>query len=190
MVRVKKRWNQQARPRTLAQMANAIGASIWKLAANVVLNLENENFETETQVQRIEIMEEVVCYLVHVTDRRVYAQAGQQQRAEFISALVGDLARMLEDSRVDVQGAGEYRAAFVDKINRRSAEYAGYGFSDDEGGSFRMRCRLGEHVAAAMGERDRRWIPDYLVGREAPEIEAALQRSLAGLVSFKSGETG
>ncbi len=189
MVRVKKRWNQQARPRTPAQMANAIGAAIWKLAANVVLNLENENFETETQVQRIEIMEEVVCYLVHITDRRVYGQASQQQRAEFVSALVGDLARMLEDSRVDVQGAGEYRVTFIDKINQRSAMYAGYGFSDEDGASFSMRCRLGELVAAAMGERDRRWIPDYLVGREAPEIEAALQRSLGGLVSFERNDS-
>jgi hypothetical protein len=33
-----------------------------------------------------------------------------------------------------------------------------------------------------MGARDNRWIPDYLVGREAPAIEASLRRSLAGLV--------
>lgn len=190
MVRVKKRWNQQNAPRSIAQMANAIGASIWKLAANVVLNLENENFETETQVQRIEIMEEVVCYLVHIADRRIYTQASQQQRTEFVSTLVGDLARMLEDSRVDVQGEAKYRAAFIDKVNERSAEYAGFGFDEKDGGSFRMRCRLGDLVAAAMGERDRRWIPDYIVGREAPEIEAALQKSLAGLVSFSADQSG
>jgi len=35
-----------------------------------------------------------------------------------------------------------------------------------------------------MGERDNRWIPDYIVGREAPEIETALKRSLSGLVTF------
>jgi len=61
MVRLKKGWNQSERPRSAAQMANAIGATIWKLAANVVLNLENENFETATQGQRIDIMEEMVC---------------------------------------------------------------------------------------------------------------------------------
>jgi hypothetical protein len=165
-------------------MANAIAASVWKLASGVVLNLENENFETETQGQRVDIMEEVVCYLVHIVDRIVHAQASQEQREEFISSLVADLARLLEDSRVDVQGAGEYRAEFVDKLNQRSTEYAGYGFSPDEGGGFAMRCRLGERVAEAMGERDRRWIPDYIVGREAPEIETALKRSLSGLVAF------
>ena len=187
MVRVKKRWNQQARPRTTAQMANAICATIWKLAANVVLNLENENFETETQAQRIDIMDEVVCYLVHITDRYIYPQASEQQRAEFVSSLVKDLARMLEDSRVDVQGAGEYRAAFIDKVNRRAANYATCRFSSEEGGSFPMRCALGDRIAAAMGARDLRWIPDYIVGREAPEMESALMRSIDGLVSFDAG---
>jgi hypothetical protein len=115
-------------------MANAIGSTIWKLAAEVVLNLENENFETDTQAQRIDIMEEVVCYLVHLCDRWVYPQADQQQRAEFISALVRDMARMLEDSRVDVQGDGEYQSAFFEKVNQRSGDYAGYSFDEEEGG--------------------------------------------------------
>ena len=186
MVRVKKRWNRQSGSRTLAQMANAIGATIWKLAANAVLNLENENFETETQVQRIEIMEEIVCYLVHISDRFVYTRANQDQRSEFISALAADMARMLEDSRVDVQGAGEYRTAFIDKLNRRSTDYSGFGYSDEEGAGFALRCRLGDRVQSTMGARDNRWIPDYVVGREAPEMEAALKRSLSGLVVFDS----
>jgi hypothetical protein len=184
MVRVKKNWNQDSAARSLPQMANAIGATIWKLAANVLLNLENENFETTTQGQRVDILEEVVCYLVHFCDRWMYPQADQQQRAEFISSLVNDMARMLEDSRIDVQGEAEYQAAFVDKLNQRSKDYAAFSFSDEEGGSFAMRCRLGAYLQEAMGERDNRWIPDYIVGREAPEIEIALKRSLAGLVSL------
>ena len=184
MVRVKKNWNQQAAPRSLAQMANAIGSTIWKLAANVVLNLENENFETTTQGQRIDIMEEAVCYLAHYCDRWTYDRADQAQRSEFISSLVRDLARMLEDSRIDVQGDGEYQAAFLEKMNQRSGDYAGYGFSAEEGGSFAMRCRFGDQVRDSMGARDNRWIPDYIVGREAPEIETALKRSLSGLVAF------
>ena len=190
MVRVKKRWNRDAAPRSIAQMANAICATIWKLAAEVVLNLENENFETDTQGQRIDIMEEVIAYLVHISDRLVYPQASEEQRAEFISSLVKDLARMLEDSRVDVQGEGEYQADFFARVNQRSGDYAGYSFDQQEGASFAMRCRLGGLVRDAMGERDRRWIPDYIVGREAPEIETALQRSLSGLVSFEGDDPG
>ncbi len=182
MARVKKRWNQADRPRTLAQMANAIAATVWKLAAGVVLNLENENFETATQAQRLDIMEELACYLVHCCDRWSHARVGEAERGEFVAALVGDLARLLEDSRVDVQGPGEYRADFIARVNARSGEYANYRYSNEEGAGFALRCRLGDHVQAAMGERDRRWIPDYIVGREAPDIEASLKRSLEGLV--------
>jgi hypothetical protein len=35
-----------------------------------------------------------------------------------------------------------------------------------------------------MGARDNKWIPDYIIGREAPEIEATLRLSLSGLVAF------
>lgn len=183
-VRVKKRWNQQGAKRSIAQMANAIAASLWKLAADVVLNLENENFETSTQGQRVDLLEELVCYLLHYCDRWAYTRADAGQRNEFVSALAADLARLLEDSRVDVQGKGDYRAAFIDRLNRRTADYAAFSYRDDGGCSFAMRCRLGERVQAAMGARDQRWIPDYVVGREAPAIEAALRRSLDGLVKL------
>jgi hypothetical protein len=186
MVRVKNRWNQDAAPRSLAQMANAVSATLWKLAADVVLNLENENFETATQGQRVDLLEELVCYLVHFCDRWIYPRADEDQRAEFVSCLAGDLARLLEDSRIDVQGDAEYRAIFIDKLNRRCADYAAYSFSEKDGGSFAMRCRLGERVQASMGARDARWIPDYIVGREAPAIEKSLQRSLAGLVRLEA----
>lgn len=182
MVRVKKRWNQHDAPRTLAQMANAISASIWKIAADVVLNLENDNFETSTQEQRVDLLEELVCYLVHFSDRWLYSQAEDPARAGFIDCLVRDLARLLEDSRIDVQGGEGYQQAFIDKLNLRAADYATFGYNEDEGCSFAMRCRLGERVQQAMGARDNRWIPDYIVGRDAPAAEVSLRRSLVGLV--------
>lgn len=185
-VRVKNRWNQNASPRSLEQMANAVGATLWKLAADVVLNLENENFETETQAQRVDLLEELVCYLVHYCDRWIYPRAEQEQRSEFISCLAADMARLLEDSRIDVQGDGAYKATFIDKLNRRCADYSTYSFSESEGGSFAMRCRLGERAQHSMGDRDGRWIPDYIVGREAPAIEKSLQRSLSGLVRLEA----
>ena len=183
-MRVKKGWNRDTGQRSVPQMANAIAGTIWKLASNVLLNLENENFETETQAQRIDIMEEVICYLVHFCDRWIYSRTDQQQRQEFVASLAQDLARMLEDSRVDVQGDGEYRQGFIEKLNQRAGDYAGFAFDDEAGPSFSMQCRLGEQVQKTMGARDQRWIPDYVIGREAPDIENSLRRSLNGLVVF------
>ena len=167
-------------------MANAIAANCFKLAGQVVLDLENENFEITTQGQRIDVMEELICFLVHVVDRRIFTLASEEQRAEFMSALVKDLARLLEDSRFDVQGEGNYQPAFIDKANARSSDYARFSFSEQDGSSFAMRCELGNRVQASMGERDNKWIPDTIVGREAPGIESSIIRSLQGLVSFDS----
>ena len=166
-------------------MANAIAAIIWKLSAQVLLNMENENFETATQSQRLDILEELVSFLVHLVDRQIYDLTDAEGRTLFITALVNDMARMLEDSRVDVEGEDEYKQAFYDKINARMGEFSDYSFSADDGASFSMRCTLGAHIQAVMGSRDNKWIPDYIVGREAPEIENTLSRSLTNLVSFE-----
>ena len=82
------------------------------------------------------------------------------------------------------------RNAKIGKLNQRSSDYSTYSFSETEGGSFAMRCRLGERVQEVMGARDNRWIPDYVVGREAPAVEAALQRSLSGLVRIGESQDG
>jgi len=183
-MRVNKRWNQKSQPRSIAQMANVIAAAIWKLAAQVVLNLENENFETTTQGERLDVMDELLIFLVHMADRHVFAQTSAHNRGQFVSALVKDLARMLEESRNDVEPIGDHPTAFIEKTNLRTAEYAECKFSPEEGASFAMRCLLGAHVMEVMGARDNKWIPDYIIGREAPEAEATLRQALTGLVEF------
>ncbi len=184
-MRVNKRWNQKSRPRSIAQMSNVIAAAIWKLAAQVVLNLENENFETTTQGQRLDVMDELVIFLVHMADRYIFEQTNTENRSQFVSVLVKDLARMLEESRNDVDYIGDHRFAFIDKTNLRTAEYREYQFSLEAGASFAMRCLLGAHVMEMMGARDNKWIPDYIIGREAPAMEATLRQTLAGLVGFE-----
>ncbi len=184
-MRVNKKWNQKSRPRTIEQMSNAVAAAIWKLGAQVLLNLENENFETTTQGQRLDVLEELVVFLAHMSDRRTNEQTSADNRGRFVSALVKDLARILEESRIDLQQTGDHISAFIEKSNLRTAEYSSYTFSIEEGASFAMRCVLGKHVSQSMGALDNKWIPDYIIGREAPEIEATLRQTLSGLVEFE-----
>jgi hypothetical protein len=183
-MRVNKKWNQKTRARSIEQMANAVAAAIWKLAAQVLLNLENENFETTSQGQRLDVVEELVIFLVHMTDRHICEQTTAPNRAQFISVLAKDIARMLAESRNDTGQSGDHGPSFIEKCNLRTAVYAGYSFSAEEGASFAMRCVLGDHIMETMGDRENKWIPDYIIGREAPEIEATLKLSLSGLVVF------
>ena len=185
-MRVHRRWNQKSRPRSIEQMSNAVAGAIWKLSAQVVLNLENENFETATQAQRLDIMDELIIFLVHMADRQIFEQTNNRNRDLFVSILVKDLARMLEESRHEVGQPGDHRSCFIENTNSRTAEYREYKFSSESGASFAMRCLLGRHVMEVMGERDNKWIPDYIIGREAPEIETSLRRTVAALVKFEA----
>lgn len=185
-MRTKKSWNQKSRERSIEQIANAICATIWKIAQNVVLTLENDDFETSTHSQRMDVMEEVACYLIHFSDRWIYDRGSSQQRAVFVSTLAKDIGRLLQENRQDIEGEGRYARAFFEKLNLRSSDYATYSYDAVEGCSFPMRCQLGNYIQAVMGERDSKWIPDFIVGRDAPEIEASLRRSLNGLVKLES----
>jgi len=118
--------------------------------------------------------------------RREFPDGCSDNRGQFISALVKDMARMLEESRIETGQAGNHQTPFIDRCNLRTQEYSEYNFSLEEGASFAMRCVLGGHISEQMGARDNKWIPDYIIGREAPEIEATLRLSLSGLVTFDS----
>ena len=185
-MRVSKRWNQKQKPRTIEQMSSAVAGTIWKLGSQSLLNLETEKFETTSQKQRLDVLEEVFAYLIHQCDRRVYDLTSADNRAAYITALAKDLARLIEDSRVDMEGVGSYQQSFLDKLNHRMAVYSQYKFCNDEGASFVMRCSFGDFVKEAMGARDSKWIPDYIIGREAPLAENALKSTLAGLVDFEN----
>lgn len=165
-------------------MANALAGVVWKLAAGIILTLENENFETTTQSDRLNVMEEMIIFLLHVVDRRIYVQTGTDNRQRVIAALAGDMKRLLADSRFDVEGKECDSSLFVDKLNLRASEYARYAHTTEEGASFAMRCVLGQHIMEQMGQRDSKWIPDYIISREAPRAEQTLKNALAGLVSF------
>ena len=185
-MRINRRWNKKGRARTIPQMANALAAAIWKLSSQALLNLENENFETTTQGQRLDILAEIAIYLLHQCDRRVYELTTAENRNTFISALAIDLARMIEDSRVDVQGVDSYQAKFIETLNARTEVYSESKFSAEDGAGFAMRCAFGNFVQQAMGARDNKWIPDYILGREAPAAEISLRNVLPGLVDFNN----
>jgi hypothetical protein len=48
-----------------------------------------------------------------------------------------------------------------------------------------MRSVFGDFVKEAIGARDNKWIPGYIIGWEAPLVKSALKRTLAGLVDFE-----
>lgn len=190
MVRLRTRWNLKDRERSLEAIASAVGVNIWRIAGEALLSLENEGFETKTHAQRLDVIGEFVAFLVHMVDRMVYQSLDQDQRRELVTAVAHHLCDTMQDNRVDASGQGQYRDAFVSLLNTRMSDYAECGYSKEEGPSFSLRRILGDYVRQQMGERDNKWIPDYVMDVEVPKAMKSLGRMLDSLIGFDQPSRG
>ena len=180
MARLKTKWNQDDRKRTPEDIASVIGANIWTLSAEACLFLENEGFETRAQSQRLDVIAEFSAFGAHISDRMVFDEMTAVERELFINALGQHLANTMQMNREDVFCAGEYRKEFINLLNDRMNEYSECGYTHDEGPSFSMRRIAGNHVQTVMGEKDNKWIPDYVIDSEIPKLLLGLKRVFKG----------
>jgi len=181
MARIRTRWNDRQRIRSPEEVASALGVVIWKLAGDGVVTLENEDFAVETYAQRLDVIAEFCAFQLHIVDRTLHTQRSDEERELFVSALAKHLADTMQDNRSDAQDCGEYRKPFIALLNERSAAYAACSFSAADGPSFVMGRNFGDNVAAVVGERNRKWIADFVMAIQVPSIVSTLKRALPSL---------
>ena len=189
-IRLKTKWSNKDRERSPKELASALAFTIWRIGMEGVLNLENEGFQTESQSQRMDITAEYMAFLIHMSDRNAYDPLTDEERAEFISALALRLADFMQDNRQDVEGPGDYRSLFIDLINNRMSDYADCSYSEQDGPGFSMRRTFGDHVTHKMGEKDRKWITEYVMEIETPEALATLKRATNSLLGWGDEQPG
>jgi len=175
--RLKTRWNRAETPRDYRATAGAIGANLWRITTECLLNLENEGFETRDNAQRLDAIAEFAAFALHLLDRHAHPRLDDAARAALIGATARRFGEIIEDNRRDVCGGGGHLRRFIDLVNRRADEYADCGYDDDEGPGFTMKRLLGGHVRDAIGGEQRQWIPDYVIDMEAPALYKALRRA-------------
>ncbi len=180
-MRIKAKWAKDDKPRTLEENASVLGFNVWKLASEFLLDLENEGFQVDTYAQRLDVIAEACAFLLQVTDRLIYGQFSEEDRATFIRTLGIHLMETMQDNRVDAQGDGNYRDAFVQLLNERSEDYADCSFEDGEPG-FSFRRNFGNHVMNVMGETDKRWVPDYVMDIRVPVMMKTHKRVLGRIL--------
>jgi hypothetical protein len=181
-LRVKNKWNDKNKERSIEDTAGVIAFNLWKIASANVLNLENEGFQTDSQSQRVDVIAELVAFYVHVVDRLLADKNyDEDKRRQMIVSLAMGLAKTVKDNRVDFDGEGDHSQAFVELLNARMSEYAGFAYIDNEPG-FQLRRRVGEHVQAVMGEKDNKWVTDQVMDIELPDALKAFKRVVRGLI--------
>ncbi len=184
-IRLKTKWSNKDRERSPEELASALAFTIWRIGMEGVLNLENEGFQTESQSQRMDITAEFMAFLTHITDRNAYAPLSDEERAKFISALALRLASFMQDNRQDVEGPGDYRGPFIELLNNRMSDYAECSYSEEDGPGFSMRRTFGDHVTQKMGDKDRKWITEWVMEMETPEALSTLKRATRSLLGWE-----
>ena len=179
MARLRTKWNQKGRKRKPDEIAGVIGFNLWLLAGDSCLFLENEGFETQTRSQRLDVIAEFVAFGAHISDRMMFDELTAGERELFINALGHHLADTMQSNRADIK-EGEYRSDFINLLNERMSEYSECSYTEENGPSFSMRRLVGNHVQEVMGEKDKKWIPDYVIDSEIPKMLLALKRVFKG----------
>jgi len=165
---VKTRWRKKGE-RTLAERAGVIGANVWKISTEIFKHMEKEGFRFGSDRLVTDVLAELIAFQVQLADRAVYGKLSEADRAALIGEVVRHLAATMENNQRDLRGPGEYRGPFIDLLNTRFGEYAGFAYSGAEPGYPCLRFFAGK-VADAMAGGDNKWVVEQMMDIEAPEM--------------------
>lgn len=181
-MRVKSKWNRKDKTHTVEEIGAALAYIAFRIAQNGVLTLENNDYQTDTQEQRLRIIAEFLYFTIHLIDRMTIDRFEDEDRMRFMTELASKSAKNMEDNMRDILGKGDYRQGFIDTLNQRMSDYAEFQYDKEDGGpSFPMRRFFGDLVTQQMGEKNKRWVTDQIIDIEVPEILTTLNRSIPNL---------
>lgn len=176
----KTRWRSKG-PRSLAERAGVIGANVWKISLQVFRHMEKEGFRFSSDRMVTDVLAECIAFLVQLADRAVYGRLGEADRATLIGETARHLAATFENNQHDLFGPGEYRQAFIDRLNARFDTYSTFEYAGREPGFACLRFFAGQ-VEEAMAEAGNKWVVEQVLELEAPEMVRALQKLIDQVV--------
>ncbi len=187
-IRIKTKWSKYEREVSVEDSVGVLAFNAWKIAMQTLLEIENENFQIETQVQRIAVMEEIVSFMIHSVDRMVYESIEDDDRATLITLYAKKMADHVQDNARDFSGPGDYRTPFINKLNERMQDYAETSWDNEAVmPGFNMGRLFANHVANTLGPRDRKWALDYIQQVLMPDFMASYKKTIKsiGLIEDK-----
>ena len=187
-MRMRTRWHNKERQVSVDEKANTMAFISWRIAMALVLELENENFQTESQQQRLDVIREALAFLVSVTDRLVVEQMSAEERQEFVAKYAIKLSKTFQENSEDLIGRNvDYKKNFIDILNQRLNAYADCSWDDEKDmPGFQYKRDFGDNISAVMGIRDNKWITDQIMEIEVPEMMENLKKSKYEMVDGRS----
>jgi len=188
-IRIKTRWSKQDREISMEDSVSVLAFNSWKIGMQTLLEIENQNFDVNTQMQRIHILEEISAFMIQAVDRMIYGTTSDEDRTETINYYAKKMADHVHENARDFGDLDDYRSPFIHKLNERFPGYSETRWDEekDEPG-FSMSREFATNVASALGERDRQWALDYLQQVLLPDFYAVFRRTIKsiGLIEDKT----
>jgi hypothetical protein len=183
-LRLKTVFFKNAGGRSSAEIASVLASTVWRISDEVVANLSKWDCDIVTPERGMKILGEMSAFLLHMSDRLAYTRLAEAERARFIQAAGQRLAEIMQDNiRAMVGDDGfDYKANFIDLINRRAADYATFECTPEKPGYPILRY-LGLAVREHMLESDQHWVADQIMDIQAPEALGMLKKTVDGLLS-------
>jgi len=187
-MRMRTKWHNKERQVSVDEQANTMAFISWRIAAGLVLNLENENFQTDTQKQRLDVISEALAFLVSVTDRLVASQMEADERQEFVVKFATKLACTYQENCEDLIGRDvDYKKDFIDLMNQRLNAYAECSWDDEQDmPGFQYKRDFGDYITGPMGEKDKKWITDQVMSIEVFDMMENLKKAKFEMVDGHS----
>ena len=183
------RWkNRKNQPCHTSEQGGALAFIAWRMSHEAAINLHGEDYVYRDDGQRLDVISELLAFILHLADRLSFGKMPDTIRHQLINALSVRLTDHIEDNRLDWQGPGNYRDAFVQLLNQRSDEYAEEGF-DLQGPKYGMYRHLGGCVQRYMDcqdAHDNRWVIDQMMEVEGPEIYKKISQAMSNLLDTGS----
>lgn len=182
-IRIRSRFHAGQRERTPAELASVVAILAWKLAVESIRNMRRAEYDIDIGRPYFEFVSEFMIFLATAADRIAFRELDAEGRVAFTTALVRRLAEIVEDNRDMLLGEavpGECQRDFLERFNRRSADYAEFDYGA-EGPDFGFRRYFAACLRDTLPEKDKLWVVDQAMDIESPAAIKALEKTLAGI---------
>ncbi len=179
IVRVKTQWSNEGRDVSAEDVVGVLAFNAWRIGMQSMLEIEEERFDVDRQIQRVMIISEVMHLLVHSLDRILYKTVDDDDREFLITTFARKLSDHVHENARGFEGPGDYRTPFLNTLNIRLAGYSDTKWDDERHvPAFSMAREFAANVVSQLGDKDREWALDYIQQVLTPEIMEAFNKIL------------
>lgn len=181
MARIRTKFHDKRKPKSVETIAGAMGMNIWKLASGAANKMYSDGFNFKNNAQLLDVVGEFCIFMLQLADRIAFEELSQEERMRFTQALAGHLIQTMVENQLEELGEGDYQGVFVERLNERLDGYSEFSMVDGSP-SYPMLKYFASSVDDVMGGEDNKWVIETIIEVESPTLIKPLKEGMATLL--------